>query len=294
MCEIWKKEEKNNELTIWEIKKIFMQSPFRNLKEVIISGGEPFLRNDLTKIIEIIFHLTHSSIGITTNGLLSDSIFATVKKAVKERIPLKIYVSLDGSNPFINDKIRGVKSAFHKTFYTIRTLVKLQKKYKFELDVGTTIVRENITDILNIRKLVYSLKEKLGYGVRIAENTEYFSNLSQKFLYTEKEKKLLLDILEELKDGNIDFYYNAIKRFLLKNMYPKFKCTALTKSVYITPNGIVAPCSKYLNSRKIGDLRKQTIAEVLTKSAEYKEKIKNCSGCLDPCQWSWAKDKLAI
>jgi len=113
-------------------------------------------------------------------------------------------------------------------------------------------------------------------------------------LYTEKEKKLLLDILEELKDGNIDFYYNAIKMFLLKNTYPKFRCTALSKSVYITPNGIVAPCSKYLNSCKIGDLRKQTMAEILIKSIEYNEKIKKCSGCLDPCQWSWAKNKLAI
>ena len=54
MCNIWKNPtEKSEEITIEQIKKL------PNVKFINITGGEPFVREDLEDIIEVCFKSHH-------------------------------------------------------------------------------------------------------------------------------------------------------------------------------------------------------------------------------------------
>ena len=83
MCNIWKKDNNTKqEIDIKKISNLFSDPYLKNLKEVVISGGEPFLREDLLKILKIINKYSNASIGITTNGLIPDIILSTTRKAL--------------------------------------------------------------------------------------------------------------------------------------------------------------------------------------------------------------------
>lgn len=68
MCDIWKKEA-SDELNILDIDKIFKK--ISEVRVIRITGGEPFLREDLVEIVNLIAKNTKAKIvQITTNGLL--------------------------------------------------------------------------------------------------------------------------------------------------------------------------------------------------------------------------------
>lgn len=296
MCSIWKKDNNTKqEIDIKKISNLFSDPYLKNLKEVVISGGEPFLREDLLKILKIINKYSNASIGITTNGLLPDIILSTTRKALELKMPVSLYVSLDGSNSNVYGSIRGLKNGFSIVTKTLRELSKLKNEFnQFEVDIGTTILSQNLKDLLKIRKLVYSINSGFGFGVRLAETNELFDNKSKNFWLDEKQKKYLIKVLNKLKDGSIDFYYNKIIEFICNQKYPHFDCISLKKSLYVTPEGNITTCSRFLNTRNLGNISNQKIEDILNKNDVIKNDIKNCDNCLDPGQWSWMNNKLAI
>lgn len=296
MCNIWKKNNnQKQEIDIKRISILFSDPCLKNLKEVVISGGEPFLRGDLLEILKVINKFSNASIGITTNGLLPDIILSTTRKALELKIPISLYVSLDGSNSNIYSSIRGLKNGFSIVIRTLKKLSKLKNEFnQLEVDIGTTILSQNLKDLLKIQKLVYSIDPNFGFGVRLAENNELFDNKSKKFWFDEKQKKYLIKILNKLKDGNIDFYYDKIIEFICNKKYPHFDCISLKKSLYVTPEGNITTCGRYLNTRNLGNISNHKIKDILNKNDNIKNDIKNCDNCLDPGQWSWMSNKSAI
>jgi len=94
-CNVWRKFRKNpevvkNDLSLKEIEKIFKTLP-KNIIWLSLSGGEPFLRDDLVlickKAIENIPDLC--LISIPSNGLLEKNIVEKTKQILK--LPLKIF-----------------------------------------------------------------------------------------------------------------------------------------------------------------------------------------------------------
>lgn len=296
MCNIWKKKvDSQKEVNLKQISNIFSDPSFRDLKEVVISGGEPFLREDLLAILKIINKYSKTSIGITTNGLLTKTILLITQKALDLKIPLSLYISLDGSNSKVYSSIRGLKNGFPIVINTLQELSKLKNKFnQLEVDIGTTILSQNLHDLFKIQKLIYSINSDFGFGVRLAETNELFDNNSKNFWLDEKQKKYLINTLNKLKDGNIDFYYDKIIEFVRTQKYPHFNCISLKKSLYITPEGNVSTCSKFLNTRNLGNISNQTLTSILNQTKNIKNDIKNCENCLDPGQWSWMNNKPAI
>src|SRR5262249_54007011 len=92
------------------------------LDVVRITGGEPFLREDLLSVAEAIAHASQPSVvHITTNGSFPDRVRQFVTRFwARER--LEIMVSLDGLAEE-HDKSRGPEVTYAKAFETIRALV---------------------------------------------------------------------------------------------------------------------------------------------------------------------------
>lgn len=117
------------ELTTSEIKRITNKLP-SSIKEVYISGGEPFLRNDIREICNA-FHRRNISVSIQTNGT-----FPEKAKGIAKLKNTEILLSLDGPSD-IHDKMRGMPGVSEKTMEIMDFLKKNNKRC-----VITTVVSD--------------------------------------------------------------------------------------------------------------------------------------------------------
>jgi MoaA/NifB/PqqE/SkfB family radical SAM enzyme len=139
-CLLGNRPFRSDELTLDEISRI--SESMNRILFLLIAGGEPFLRNDLTEIVDI--YCTNNkvcSIGIPTNGMLTDKIVHSVQYILKcwPRVDIGVDVSLDGIGED-HDRIRGAPGLFKKAIQTYRQLEKLTRFFpNFNLNVAVTV-----------------------------------------------------------------------------------------------------------------------------------------------------------
>lgn len=93
-------KDKCGELSLEQIEKLAMTSG-DCLRNVALTGGEPFLREDLFEIADIWYqNSTAKTISITTNGSMPDKIEDFCQKASQKNIPVFFLFSYD----FIGEK----------------------------------------------------------------------------------------------------------------------------------------------------------------------------------------------
>ena len=146
-CFYWKNLNKKNDLSLEEIQKIS-----KGLDKILwlhLSGGEPFLRNDLSKICSIFIknNQTHN-IAIPTNCLLPDIVLNQTEEILKDNpgINLNLLLSIDGFEK-THDSIRGVKGNFKKAIYVEKKLFELKKEYpNLSTMICTVVNKQNYID----------------------------------------------------------------------------------------------------------------------------------------------------
>jgi len=125
-----------------------------------LSGGEPFLRQDLPQLVQAFYQYTGvRRIGIPTNALLSERILESTEKILDlcPEAELNIVVSLDGMEE-THDYIRGVPGNWQKTLETIEALKKLQKKYqRLSINICTVLNNRNEAEIPELLEFVKNL-----------------------------------------------------------------------------------------------------------------------------------------
>ena len=94
-----------------------------------LTGGEPFLRDDIPEIIKI-FRKNNSvtRISIPTNGFFTERILKTTTSILKDPkgFGLSVKISLDGLEEK-HDSIRGTRGAFSRAIETYKELAELKK-----------------------------------------------------------------------------------------------------------------------------------------------------------------------
>ncbi len=130
------------------------------LLDVSISGGEPFLREDLDKICRIFIENNHlKTFAIPTNGHLPERIRDMTREIISGNpcTSFSLNLALDGTEK-IHDYIRGVSGSFRKLIETYALLSQLKEKYKnISIKIDTTLFNKNIGELSDLIKLV---KEK--------------------------------------------------------------------------------------------------------------------------------------
>lgn len=242
-----------------EFEKVFRK--IGRVYWVTISGGEPFLRGDISKICKSLYDNCRPMImTIATNGL-SECIPEKVEKIVKACSETKIIVnlSIDGVGKK-HDKIRGVRNNFKKTLENYKKLKGL--KYQ-NLSVGlhTVISKFNVHNIPEI----YDLIEKLNpdsYIVEIAEERKELNNIGADIMPSVEDCKGAMDFVFQ-KTKKMSFSLSPIKAFrleyysfvnkILKDKKQTMPCYAGFASAQITPNGDVWNCC--IRGENMGNLR---------------------------------------
>jgi len=237
---------------------------------IIISGGEPFLRKDILKIIEHADKL-QISIWIYTNATLINEKIA--KKLSRLKNIDKIQVSLDSCIKEHHEINRGTKDSLEKTVNGIKNLIKNGISPEIEM----VVTRNNIDDIEQTVAFLNDIgvkKVHIGsavFGGRGIENKEMI-NLTREQLKGLSEK--ILEVAEKYYDSMLIQRKNFMEGLSLSDRM--YKCGLILKfTLFITPNGTVYPCL-FLNDEKyaIGDIKKESLYKIWNNS-EFLKKIRN-------------------
>ena len=170
MCDIWKNPtQKDKEITLAEIEKL------PSVKFINITGGEPFVREDLEDIIEIAFHKS-PRVVISTSGWFEERIIKIAK-----RFPnIGIRISIEGLSQK-NDELRGRQGGFDKG---LRTLLRLKEIGVKDIGFGITVSNHNSADMLSL----YQLSKSLGLDVATATfHNSYYFHKEDNYIINKKE-----------------------------------------------------------------------------------------------------------
>jgi len=143
------------EITLEDINRF--SKALNNLMDVGISGGEPYLREDLDKICQIFIENSHPhSFTIPTNGQLSEKISDKTQEIISRNpaVSFSLNLALDGTEN-THDDIRGVRGSYENLRKTYTLVSRLKEKYSnLSLKVDTTLCNRNIDELQDLIRLV--------------------------------------------------------------------------------------------------------------------------------------------
>ena len=250
MCNIWKNKIKD-ELKPYEYLKL----P-GTLKEINITGGEPFIRNDLINIIENIKKICRKArIVISSNGYLTDMIELMMRDIIKIDRTIALRISIDG-NEKTHNTIRGLKNSYTKALDSIEKAKSVGVK---DLGISMTISNINVDQIYN----VFELSKQIGVEMTIGsvfESEIYFGRIDEylgSFNIIELEKQLFLVAKERTKTLKIKewarAWFEAELLNYIKNRQRPLNCNAGNSFFYMDSLGKIYGC--HMIDNYIGDLR---------------------------------------
>ncbi|MEM3672263.1 MAG: radical SAM protein [Thermoplasmata archaeon] len=134
------------ELSIKEFKEIGEKmGKFNNRPLIIITGGDPLMREDIFEIIDIFKEMDFSiAISFSGTALATEERLNEISKNVKT-----VAISLDGSNENVHDGFRNVKGTFETSMKIIKYL-----KGKVNVQINTTLSKYNYNDFRNILNII--------------------------------------------------------------------------------------------------------------------------------------------
>src|SRR5688572_15984349 len=119
------------------LKDIVGQAVDCGVERFYFTGGEPFARRDIFELIDLITKRMNRELIILTNATLFHG--ARLEKLAQfSRELLRLQISLDGSSPATNDRLRG-----GGTFAQIRTGTRNVTRLGFRVSLTTVVTREN-------------------------------------------------------------------------------------------------------------------------------------------------------
>lgn len=151
-------------------------------KTIVMNGGEPFARNDLSLLIQTASN-NGLHVSLRCNGtLITDKILEQIKDYTGE-----VMVSLEGASSYTHDFIRG-----NGSFLLAMNAFKLLQKYQIPSIAGITINQMNLHEIDNYVKVLEQFQpDRLAFGQLILQGRgkklKHLS-LSQKAMMIVQEK----------------------------------------------------------------------------------------------------------
>ena len=156
-------------------------------KDIVLSGGEPFIRNDWVILSQKIISLG-MGLHIMTNGtLLDDDDFDILRNLEVSSLSF----SLDGANPETHDYIRGKQGAFDKLTSNIKKAV----KNNLSVSVSTTVTKKNFSEL----EKIVNLSIKSGVPLHQIQLGKLQGRMPEDLVLNEKEYYSLAEQIVKLR-----------------------------------------------------------------------------------------------
>lgn len=276
-CNIWsvylKEPDKlSQELTLGEIEKIFRS--MGHIYVFNISGGEPFLRPDITEIVKLacrylspgIIHIPTNAIDVKPAYEKTREILGYINKYYPS-VRLTVKPSLDHVGEK-HDEIRGVKGNFNKVMELFNSLKEMRKDYpNLHVELGTVISRWNVNDIEEIARFVGKLDSD-SYRNEIAEERSEMFNAGHSITPSAEDYRRAIGhfvphIRASMKNDSLFHritgafrlvYYDLAVR-ILEEKRQVIPCYAGISNAHMSPYGDIWACCTLGYEKSMGNLR---------------------------------------
>lgn len=262
MCNRYKVPSKpEEEISIETIKKL-PEMYFTN-----ITGGEPFIRDDLKDIVRELLKKS-DRIVISTNGFFTDRIV----ELCKEFPQVGIRISIEGLEK-TNNEIRGLDDGFNRGYTTLKKLVDMGMK---DVGFGMTVQDRNAADLVPL----YNISDELGmeFATASLHNSFYFvesNNIIKDRLTVAQNFE---DLVNRLLDSNSPkkwfraYFNHGLINYIFsqKRLLP---CDMSFDTFFIDPYGDVMPCNGTKEKQVMGNLNRQSWEDLW--NSEQAEKVRS-------------------
>ncbi len=258
-CYIWK-QECREELSLPRIESLFRSIGWTYFFNV--SGGEPFLREDLPEIVGLACrYMRPAVIHIPTNALapgrietMTERILAIISTEAPGTV-LTIKPSMDGIGAD-HDEIRGVPGNFERLLDTLERLKALRCSHSnLHVGVGTVISRFNAANLLKIIDFAGTLGVDT-YINEVAEEREEFFNIGSGITPAGESYGEIMEVFKKAVRSRMKgmrplsrvttamrlVYYDIVTDYLRtgKQVIP---CYAALMNVHVNSDGGIWPCA---------------------------------------------------
>lgn len=294
----------DDELTLEEYEKISKSVKLINILGV--SGGEPFLRDDLAEVVKIFYrNCSPLVLDLPTNGFFTQKVLEQVEDILKycKDMVVDIQLSIDGPEK-IHNEIRGLKDGFNRVKETYNKLIQLKSKYKNLMVKGCVVYsyynREHIEELFDILNIDFKDLDRVVFSVAhgSVSNMETFHfNWTEYFQICDKIRNEAR--VKSIKDFHSIFTLalrmvkNDFLKEILRTKDVYKHCKAGKKVIIINETGKVFPCEELWEA--VGDLRSNNynMDEILN-SNEMKEFNKKIFHNKCTCHWGLALSNALI
>lgn len=294
MCNIWKIPQHVPDLDLSDWLGLLSSPELRSIRELDLTGGEPFLRNDLGELLHGICDLQPTNfpglrtVAITTNGILTDRILERTREIIgplQDRgIDLVLACGMDAVGD-LHDRIRNFPGAWKRLQETMSGLHSLRNDHSnLVLGIKTTVVPLNT--------------HELGRIADYAEDNDLFTIISPRIITPNRfgniDREVDLRFSSEDLETIIRFYesprfaWSGHREALLgylKTGRMKKPCSAGFNTLFVRYNGEVFSCP--VLPVALGNIKDRTLGNLFLSAAadQFRKKVgvfPECNVCTEP------------
>jgi SynChlorMet cassette radical SAM/SPASM protein ScmE len=271
--------EVGDDLPAREWQQFFEELNRCAVMDVILAGGEPFMRKDLKEIIESIV-ANRMRFSILSNGTLITEKMADFLASTGRCN--HVQVSIDGSNPAVHDACRG-RGNFEKAVGGAKRLM----AHGIKTAVRVTIHKHNVRDLDNIARLLledlqlpsFSTNSAMYMGLCRKNKAMVQMNVGEHILAMESLLRL-----NKKYDGRISASAGPLSegrswlemeeaRLAGKATQPHrgflAGCNGPDSKMAVRADGVMVPCTQ-ISHIELGRINKDSLKDVWTNHPEMK------------------------
>lgn len=270
MCNTWQFPTSEKEEIGTETLKRLPSLDFCN-----ITGGEPFLRDDIEEIVSVV-RAKAKRVVISTNGFFTDRVLSVARRNPE----IGVRISIEGL-PSANDELRGIKDGFD---HGLRTLLELRRMGLKDIGFGITVSDRNARDMIELFHLAKSMD--LEFATAVVHNSEYFHKYDNSIKKKEEVigsfKELIVELLKSTKPKSwFRAYFNWGLINFIEDRLRLLPCEAGIENFFVDPLGAIYPCNgleRSVWSKSMGNLNERPFEEIWNGEAagEVREMVRKC------------------
>jgi radical SAM protein with 4Fe4S-binding SPASM domain len=243
------KSERNNreEIDLHHYEMLLDELQKMGVVKIILTGGDPFVKKDIWKLIELIYEKDFV-FDIYTNGL---GLIGKTKR-LANFYPRSVGLSVYSAEEYIHDSITRVKGSLAKTLQVAGDLMMMGVPLYFKCP----IMKLNATSYFMVVELAKQYGAIPQLDITLTDSVDGDNSITEQ-LQVDGE---LLEII--LRDPNIPLYVGKEAPNYGSQERDKSQafCGAGTVMMNVTPEGDITPCNSF--PTQFGNLKNQSFTDI--------------------------------
>ncbi len=269
MCGIWREGSAvGDDLSPDELSRILSDRLFTKMEYVGMSGGEPFLRDDLPELVAA-FPARCARLkrfSLTTNGLLhrrAEAVLPVLAERCRQAgVLFDVCVSVHGTGEAL-DRIYGVERAFARIERTVGILEQLRREGRLSFSFNCVLLADNFPTVRELCR--WAAERSIPVAFVVGEQRERFRTQGLEGAFVpEARQQELTAFLREVADDPAQGAPSAVKYRELADVLEgtrqrSLSCYYAMGGLLLGHDGTVYYCP---HSRAIGSCRTAAPSEI--------------------------------